>query len=142
MKKTPEKNIAQQLLEQYIDAYKQRDLSKILSLFTQDCTLWGTAIDEYRVGLKELESQHNRDWQQSTQAEIQVVSFVPTPYDLPFAAAICRAIVTINGEKNVFEDLRGSIVIKEEEDNVWKIFHMHASFPDYRNHENSSFPTQ
>lgn len=137
--KLPEKNKAAQLLEQYCEAYKRRDLPIILSLFTKDCNIWGTAIDEYRTGLKELEIQHQRDWCQSDRGVIQIISWVPVPLEAQFAAAICKAIITIEGKENIFEHLRGTVTIKKEE-GVWKIAHMHASFPDFRNAENASFP--
>lgn len=138
--KLPEKTKAVELLEQYCEAYKKRDLSSISSLFTKDCNIWGTAIDEYRAGLKELEMQHERDWSQSEKGEIRIVRWVPTPMNALFAAAVCKAVITIDGKENIFDHLRGTIAIRKEE-GLWKISHMHASFPDFRNVQNSSFPT-
>lgn len=137
--KLPQKNKAEQLFEQYCDAYKKRDLSTLRDLFTKDCNVWGTAIDEYRTGLKELEIQHQRDWSQSEKGEILIVAWVPTSTDAQFAAAVCKAMITIDGKENIFEHLRGTLTIKKE-DGIWKIAHMHASFPDFRNLENGSFP--
>ena len=137
----PEKSTAQILLEKYCDAYNRRDLPLILSLFTKDCNLWGTAIDEYRKGLKELEDQHLRDWSQSEKSEILIQNSVPTEPEATWAAAICQAAITIDGQRHVVDHLRGTITIRQE-DNQWKISHMHASFPDYRNAENGSFPVQ
>ena len=135
----PEKNTAIQLLEQYCEAYKQRDLPTILKIFTKDCNVWGTAIDEYRVGLEALETQHYRDWSQSDKNEIRIVSFIPTSIDAHFAAAICKAVITIDGKEHIFDHLRGTIGVSKE-DGVWKIAHMHASFPDFRNAQDESFP--
>lgn len=135
-----EKTKAAELLEQYCEAYKKRDLPLILKLFTKDCNIWGTAIDEYRTGLKELAIQHQRDWDQSDKGEIKIVNWVSTPPDALFAAAVCQAIITIEGKENIFEHLRGTIAIQKEE-GIWKISHMHASFPDFRNVENGSFPS-
>lgn len=136
----PEKNKAVQLLEQYCEAYKQRNLAAILNMFTKDCALWGTALDENRVGLKALEMQHQRDWSQSDKNEIRIISWATLPSEALFAAAICEAVITIKGVEHIFEHLRGTIGIAQEE-GVWKIAHMHASFPDFRNKENESFPT-
>jgi hypothetical protein len=55
------------------------------------------------------------------------------------AAALCRAKITVDGKEHFFEHLRGTLVM-ERENEIWKISHMHASFPDYRNAENESFP--
>jgi ketosteroid isomerase-like protein len=136
----PEKNKAQAILKDYCQAYSLRDLNKVLSLFTQNCSVWGTGVDEYRVGLKQIEEQHLRDWAQSEKGKIEIVSLSSTPNEAPFVAAIFRATVTIASQTHVFEELRGTIVIHKEAEE-WKIAHMHASFPDYRNLEGNSFPT-
>ncbi len=67
------------------------------------------------------------------------MSFVSTPIDALWAAALCNAKITIDGKEHIFEHLRGTVTI-EKENGVWKISHMHASFPDYRNAQNGSFP--
>ena len=101
--------------------------------------MWGTGIDEYRVGIKEVEKQLVRDWSQSDTGEIKIESFVPASENASWCAAVCTGIITLNGQEHVFEHLRGTI-IAEKEDGIWKISHMHASFPDIRNAKNNSFP--
>lgn len=133
------KNKAQQLLQQMCDAYKQRNMALMLSLFTSNASMWGSGIDEYRLGLKQIEQQLLRDWAQSEASEIIIVSFVPSTAEDLWAAALCQAKITINGEEHLIDELRGTIIIAQE-DNRWKISHMHASFPDYRNPEEGSFP--
>ena len=139
--KIPEKTIAEKLLEQFCDGYKRRDLEFLLSLFTQDITSWGTAPDEYIQGLEQMKRHLQRDWEQSEKSEIRIISFVPSTYEAPWAAAFCQAVVTIDGQEHIFDQLRGTIVI-EQEDGVWKIAHTHASFPDFRGVEDSSFPVR
>lgn len=68
-----------------------------------------------------------------------MISFVPTPVNSLWVAAICHAKIITDGKEHIFEHLRGTIIIEKEND-IWKISHMHASFPDYRNAENQSFP--
>lgn len=137
--KLPEKSQALELLEKYCDAYERRDLAAILTILSKNCHIWGTAIDEYRFGVKEMELQLKRDWSQSQHGEIQIVSVVPAPSQSIWVTALCRAIITIDGIKHVFEHLRGTIIINKEA-GQWKILHMHASFPDFRNAPNGSFP--
>lgn len=137
--KLPESKLAEQLFKKFCEVYKSRDLSAVLALFTRDINMWGTAIDEHRVGLKQVEEQLKRDWSQSEAGEIHVVSFIPAPADALWAAAVCQAKVTIDGQQHIFEPLRGTLTIAKEE-GVWKIAHMHASFPDRQTAENSSFP--
>lgn len=130
---------AKLLFNQFCDGYKKRNMTYLLSLFTQNANMWGSGIDEYRVGLKQIEAQLERDWSQSEQGEIKIESFVPTSNDTLWTAALCTAKIIIDGTQHIFEQLRGTIVIAHE-DGLWKIAHMHASFPDYRNVENGSFP--
>lgn len=130
---------AELIFRQFCLGYKNRDLDYVLGLFTEDTHMWGSGVDEHRVGLKQVEEQLIRDWQQAERSEIEVVAFIPTlPTDL-WAAALCRAKITIAGTEHVFEQLRGTLMIKRES-SLWKIAHMHASFPDYRNADDGSFP--
>lgn len=135
----PEKKLAEEIFNKFCEGYKKRDLATLLNLFTKNINMWGSGLDEYRVGLKQVEEQLKRDWSQSEKGEIAVVSFVPTPADALWAAALCNAKVTIDGKEHIFPHLRGTLVI-EKENGAWKISHMHTSFPDYRNAENGSFP--
>jgi len=137
--KLKELSPAENLFMQFCQAYKARDLKAVLSLLTKNINMWGSGLDECRSGLKEAEIQFKRDWSQSEKAAIEVLSFVPTDQNALWAAALCKARLRINGQDHVVENLRGTLVI-EKEDGQWKIAHMHASFPDERNSENSSFP--
>lgn len=137
--KIPDRKPAEQLFSQFCEEYKNRDLAAIMKLFTKNINMWGSGIDEYRVGLQQVEMQLKRDWAQSEKSEIEIVSFVPTPTTALWTAALCNAKIKIEGEEHIFPHLRGTLIIEKEE-GVWKISHVHASFPDYRNAENGSFP--
>lgn len=130
---------AEQLLHQFCDGYKRRDLPFLLNLFSEEATIWGTGIDEYRSGLNEIEMQFHRDWSQSDKGEIQIQHAIPTTANVLWVAAVCLAQITIEGTTHSFEHLRGTLIV-EQINGVWKIVHMHCSFPDYRNAENGSFP--
>lgn len=132
-------NPAKKLFIQFCENYKKRDLPALLKLFTADTNMWGTGLDEYRVGIKEVEEQLKRDWRQSDKGEIEVISFVPADEDATWAAAVCKAHLTMEGKDYNFDDLRGTIIVRKEQ-GEWKISHMHASFPDFRNPEANSFP--
>lgn len=136
---SPSKNTAVDILTAYCDAYNQRDLNQLLKLFTTNCFIWGTGLDEVRVGIKAMVDQHERDWEQSDKSEIHIVDTVSAPENANWAASTNKALITINGEQHTVENLRGSICIAEE-DGQWKIAFMHASFPDQRNAPGDSFP--
>ncbi|STY31738.1 Uncharacterised protein [Legionella wadsworthii] len=135
----PERKPAEQLFKQFCEGYAHRNLTYLLNLFTRNTNVWGSGLDEYRVGLEEMQQQLTRDWSQSDHGKIEIKQFVPTPENALWAAAVCTAYVTIEGKEHIFDHLRGTLTI-EQEDGIWKIAHMHCSFPDYRNAENGSFP--
>lgn len=139
--KIPNKNEAMMLLETYCEIYQARDLYSILRLFTKNCTVWGTAVDEFRVGVSELAKQHERDWSQSEKGEIEIINFISNPDQDLWAGATCRAKIVIHDIEHIFNNLRATIIICKESGN-WKISHMHCSFPDFRSEEGNSFPNQ
>jgi hypothetical protein len=130
---------AEMLFKKFSESYKKRDIETLLSLFTPKSNMWGTGVDEYRIGLKQIEEQLKRDWSQSESAEVVIKSFVPNQQGDAWAAALGEARITVAGKGHVFPDFRGTITV-ENQNGSWKILHMHASFPDYRNAEKNSFP--
>jgi ketosteroid isomerase-like protein len=133
------KSPAQEIFESFCEYYNNRKLDEILDLFACNTKVWGTAEDEYIVGQESLKKQLERDWRQSEKSEIHIKSFVPAVDNAIWAAAICQAKITLHDTEYIFDHLRGTIIIAKEED-MWRISHMHSSFPDYRNVEGSSFP--
>jgi hypothetical protein len=132
---------AENLLTEFCQGYAKRDLPFLLGLFTKNTNVWGSGVDEYRVGHLQLTEQLNRDWSQSDTGSIHIIRWVPSNDNANWAAAVCQARITVAGEEHIFDDLRGTIII-EKEHGCWKIAHMHASFPDYRNPDNASFPVK
>lgn len=137
MKKTIK--IADEIFSQFCLAYKNRNLNELLGLCSSNINMWGTGLDEYRVGLKEVELQVTRDWSQAEKSEIKILSFLPISQGNLWSAALCQANITVHQQEYIFDHLRGSIILNKEQ-GKWKILHMHASFPDMRNPENTSFP--
>lgn len=128
------------LLHQFTQTYASRDLKKIVHLFTKTGTLWGTGIDEIRLGHLEIEEQFERDWAQSDSGILMPISSIIYSQENPYwASGIFRASICMAGKEHILEPLRGTIFV-ERENGVWKIAHMHASFPDYRQKEGNSFP--
>ena len=63
----------------------------------------------------------------------------PLSKDALWAAATCRATIVIEGASYIFDNLRGTITL-DEENGLWKISHIHSSFPDVRQSVGNSFP--
>jgi ketosteroid isomerase-like protein len=134
-------NLCMLIMLQFCEAYTNRDLDKLLSLFTQNATMFGTGVDEYRTGLKEIEEQVKRDWSQSEKGEVKLTSFLGPSGNSTWGSGEFTAKIQIDGKIHTFEPLRGTIIL-EQEDGTWKIAHMHASFPDYSQAEGASFPNR
>ncbi len=132
-------SVSMRIMLKFCETYTDRDLDGFLSLFTKRATMFGTGVDEYREGLKEIEEQVKRDWSQSEKGELQLTSFFGPVDNSNWAAGEFTAHIQINGSVYKFEHLRGTIILEQEVD-TWKIAHTHASFPDYRQAEGSSFP--
>lgn len=131
--------IPEEIFRKFCDYYNKRDLDKILSLFGQDACLWGTGIDEYRIGIEEIKAQFERDWSQSTSGKLEISKHIHTSKDGRLWGCVeCLVKVEIEGEVKEFPHLRGSVFFEEEE-NIMKIAFMHCSFPDQSQEVGESF---
>ncbi len=131
-----------EVLENYIEAYNERDLDRIMDLF---CTqhkvhLFGTGVDENREGRDGFKEQLLRDWEQSESNILtQTSPYIASDRPACWATAVYRATYVIGGETHILDNLRGSIYCVEE-DGLWKISQMHASTPTQNQEVDSSFP--
>jgi ketosteroid isomerase-like protein len=130
-------------LEEFRQAYTQRDMRRALSLFSSDpdVVLVGTGADELRVGLGELQMQLERDWSQSESAAIELgggimisavgpVAWVTLPQALVHVAAGGQAMDLSARLSGVLEQRAGR----------WLFMHVHFSFPAAGEAEGESFP--
>lgn len=62
-----------------------------------------------------MEEQLRRDWSQSTRSTLEPQSFFPSPEHAVWVAALCKTQLTIDGKDYVFNNLRGTIVIAEND---------------------------
>ncbi|KTD66982.1 MULTISPECIES: nuclear transport factor 2 family protein [Legionella] len=122
--------VAQQLFKRFCYGYNERDLNYLRSLFSNDITMWGTGIEDYRIGTAQIEEQFLRDWQQYDDSQIKLLTFSPIPPNSYWASALCEVQIWIESKNYDFQNLRGTICIDLEND-VWKITHLHISFPRY-----------
>tara|TARA_Y100000815_G_scaffold273096_1_gene303506 strand:+ start:217 stop:729 length:513 start_codon:yes stop_codon:yes gene_type:complete len=137
----PNSEIAKILIKKFCDYYQQRNMDKLLSLFSKESYMLGSAMNESRYGIEAIKAQLNRDWAQSDKAAIEIIEFLPAPLDASWCTVFARANLTVNNQNFSFDNLRGSIYITKE-NGSWKIAHMHSSFADNRNPKNHSFPVQ
>lgn len=132
---------ATDLLEKFCEAYNNRDLNGIINLFSKRTHLWGTGKDECRSGIFEVETQIKRDWAQTEKGKIVLQSSILNSNEDPFwAAGIYRVEFEQFGKKDTYADLRLTIILTNE-NQTFKIAHMHASVPDIRLNDGESFPS-
>lgn len=77
--KIQDREPAKHLIKKYCEYYNERRMDAILQLCAKHITLWGTGVDEFRVGLNEMKAQLERDWGQSSRSVLEIVSFVEVP---------------------------------------------------------------
>lgn len=136
-------NPAIMLMKNFCKAYNDRNLESVLSLFCKEHEVhcFGTGIDEDRHGLKEMEKQVIRDWEQSEQSSIiPPKEFYCCEDPICWAAGDFKAEITVSGKSILVPHLRVSIYAIQETEG-WKISHMHCSFPSENQAEGNSFPS-
>jgi ketosteroid isomerase-like protein len=128
-------------LEQFKQAYEQRDVERLLALFAPDAdvVLFGTGADEKRLGMAEIRAQAERDW---AQAEAFILewgwSSVSAAGSVAWVAADVVGHVTMGGQQ-VHLPLRLSAVL-ERRGASWLWMQAHASLPASEQAEGESFP--
>jgi ketosteroid isomerase-like protein len=131
------------VLEQFRQAYTQRDKQRALSLFLPDpdVILIGTGADEKRVGLGEIQRQFERDWAQSESLAIEWGSESSVSAAGPVAWVVLpEALVRVTAGGQATElPLRLSAVL-EQRGGRWLFMHAHFSFPAAGEAEGESFP--
>lgn len=129
-------------LEQFKQAYKQRDIERFLALFAPDpdVVLIGTGADEKRVGLAEIQMQAERDWAQSEAISWEWGwSSVSAAGSVTWVAADAIGHIKVAGQE-MHLPLRLTGVLEHRGDK-WLWVQMHASIPAPEQTEGESFPT-
>jgi ketosteroid isomerase-like protein len=128
------------VLNRMAEAYAERDLDAIRAVFLPDpdIVMYGTGVDEKRVGLSEVEAQVKRDWSQSEATSMvlgwhSVSAAGPVAWmaaDMAFKAMVGGDELTLPGRLTTVLERRG-------ED--WLIAQAHFSFPAGAQEEGQSF---
>lgn len=129
-------------LEQFKQAYEQRDMEQLLAVFAPDpdTVLMGTGADEKRVGLAEIRAQAERDWSQSDSASWEWGwSSVSGAGSVAWATVDAVGKIAVSGQEMRLP-LRLTVVL-EQRDGRWLWVQAHASLPAQNEAEGESFPT-
>jgi ketosteroid isomerase-like protein len=117
-------------LDKIAEAFEERDLDKMMSLFytDEDMVVIGTGADEKRVGKSEVRSLFKRDWSQSEASSI-VYNWKSISAEGKFAWAAVEATVYARiGSREIHLPTRLTIIMKKS-GKQWLIVHWHASLP-------------
>lgn len=117
-------------LDKIAEAFEERDLDKMMSLFytDEDIVVIGTGADEKRVGKSEARSLFKRDWSQSEASSIDY-NWKSISAEGKFAWAAVEATVYARiGSREIHLPTRLTIIMKKS-GKQWLIVHWHTSLP-------------
>lgn len=127
-------------LQKFADAYAERDLKGFLEGFAPDADviLFGTGVDERRIGLEEIRTQVERDWAQSESASMSFPWIsVSAAGPVAWAAAEGEFKFRAAGQGGIIP-VRASFVFERREGS-WLVVHSHLSTPAAAQEEGQSF---
>ena len=118
------------VLNKFLEAYQKRDLEGLLSVLTpdDDVFLFGTGIDEKRIGQDEFKFQAERDW---AQTEALAFNFswhrISAAGPVAWIAAEGQGQGRAGGQEMEFP-LRLTAVL-EQRDDEWFLVQSHVALP-------------
>jgi ketosteroid isomerase-like protein len=128
------------VLASFADAYARRDLKAVMACVANDddMVMYGTGADERRVGPKEVETQAQRDWDQTESAAMRFDKIAVSAAGNVAWAAIDGAFELRAGGQNMKMPTRASVVL-EKRGGKWLIVHAHFSMPSGGQEPGNSF---
>jgi ketosteroid isomerase-like protein len=131
------------VLKKFTDSYKKRDMDGLLSVMApdRDVVLFGTGVDERRVGLAQIKAQAERDWSQSESASMAYKGVLVSAAG---SVAWTAGDVTLSERGSGGQELAlvGRLTaVLEKRRGKWLIVQMHLSVPLAAQPAGQSFPT-
>ncbi|MCC7550641.1 MAG: nuclear transport factor 2 family protein [Methanobacterium sp.] len=130
-----------ELLDDYAQAYRDKDLDGMLKLFIpdDDLVVIGSGFDEWIKGSEELRSGFERDMAQADDIRVKF-------RDITVSAA--GAVAWISGHMNMEAMVKGRDVylpgrlsaVVEEREGKWLFAHLHYSLPASDQEEGKAWP--
>ena len=120
--------------------YKRGNVDRLTaSFYKENVSLIGTAVDEVRVGIEEIQYQFQRDIEQTSFRDLSFSKFQFFFHgNISYSVSNVNFIgETVEGENFVMQG-RSSAML-EKNDGRWLFRHVHSSVPDYDASEGNSF---
>lgn len=128
-------------LEKVAESYAKRDMTLLRAAFAPDpdVVMYGTGVDEKRVGLSEIQAQAERDWSQTDAATITYRwTLISAAGSVAWAATDAAFKLKAGGQEMTLPARITFVFEKRGED--WLIMQAHFSFPTTGQEEGESFP--
>jgi ketosteroid isomerase-like protein len=129
------------VINQLLESYKNRDIGRLMNLTAadDDLFLFGTNIDERRVGRNAFRSQAERDW-----AQMEELAFNFTWHRVSAAGPVAWVASEGSGQgkvggQQIAFPVRMTTVL-ENQNNEWRIRLSHFSLPAPAAEEGNSVP--
>ena len=130
-----------EVLNNFLDSYKQRDIKGLMALFApdDDQVMFGTGIDEKRIGRDQIRFQAERDW-----AQTEALAFNFTWHQVSAAGPVAWVAAEglgqgkVGGQEIEFP-LRMTAVL-EQRRNEWLLVQSHISLPAPGQEDGDSVP--
>jgi ketosteroid isomerase-like protein len=117
-------------MNKWMDSYRQRDIDALMTTLgaDDDLVMYGTGIDEKRIGLQEFKFQAERDWAQTDELEFKLTWYhISAEGPVAWLAADGVGQGSAGGEHFEFP-LRMTGVLKQGGDK-WHLVQAHVSLP-------------
>ncbi len=135
------RNAVLELLDNYSQAYQDKDLDGMLKLFIpdDDLVVIGTGFDEWVKGIEELKSGFERDMDQAEEISVKFRNIT---------ISACGNVAWISGHMNMDANVCGDDIylpgrlsaVVEERDGRWLFAHLHYSLPAAEQEEGKAWP--
>jgi ketosteroid isomerase-like protein len=129
------------VLDNFLESYKQRDIEGLMALFASDDdqVLFGTGIDEKRIGRDQIKFQAERDW-----AQTEALAFNFTWRQVSAAGPVAWVAAEGLGQGRAggqeFEFPMRMTAVLEQRGDKWLLVQSHVSLPSPGQEEGDSVP--
>lgn len=128
-------------VRRFFEAYAHRSMDECLGFFKQSeqTVVFGTAVDERRIGMGAMRAQLVRDWAQSDAASLEMTWHTAVQHgETGWVAAEFIFRFKTQNEEGLLP-VRGTFVLERDANSNWVIAHMHLSTPDGNTEAGRSF---